>query len=108
MGCRIVRTAAFLLSLTLVTPALAQSTFATISGTIDDGTGALIPGVTVTATNNATGVVTTVLSNEAGAYNFPSLQPGVYKVNAQLSGFQASTVTDVTLGSRDQVRLNFR
>jgi len=100
--------AVLLLSLTLVTPARAQSTSATVSGTIDDGTGALIPGVTVTATNNGTGVVTTVISNEAGTYNFASLPPGGYKVSAQLPGFQTSTFTDVQLGNRDQIRLNFR
>jgi hypothetical protein len=99
--------AAALLSLLICTPAFSQSTFATVSGTIDDGTGALIPGVTVTAKNNATGVVTTALSNETGAYNFPSLQPGAYTVTAQLSGFQTSSYTAVQLGNRDQVRLNF-
>ena len=97
-----------LLCLASVTPALAQSTSAAVSGTIDDGTGALIPGVTVTATNNATGVVTTVLSNEAGAYNFASLLPGTYTLSAQLPGFQRSTFTNVQLGNRDQVRLNFK
>src|SRR5678815_5153151 len=96
-----------LLFLFSVTPGFAQSTSAAVSGTIDDGTGALIPGVTVTATNNATGVVTTVLSNEAGAYNFGSLLPGTYSVSARLPGFQTATFTNVQLGNRDQVRLNF-
>src|SRR6185295_8627567 len=90
-----------------VTPAFAQSTSATVSGTIDDGTGALIPGVTVTATNTGTGVATTVLSNEAGTYNFASLPPGAYTVSAKLPGFQTATFTGVQLGNRDQVRLNF-
>jgi hypothetical protein len=62
-----------LLILCLAQPALSQSTNATVSGTIEDISKALLPGVTVTATNNATGVVTTVVSNESGAYNFPSL-----------------------------------
>src|SRR5678816_989389 len=97
-----------LLFLFSVTPALAQSTSAAVSGTIDDGTGALIPGVTVTATNNATGVVTTVLSNEAGAYNLASFLPATYTLSAQLPGFQPSTFTNVQLGTRDQVRLNFK
>ena len=54
------------------TQAFGQSTYATVSGTVEDASGALIPGVSVTATNNATGVVTTVISNESGAYNFCS------------------------------------
>ncbi len=88
-------------------PAFTQSGVARISGTIDDATGAVLPGVTVTATNNATGIVRTVLSNEAGAYNFASLMPGVYKVSAQLPGFQTKTYSDVQLGNDQQIRLNF-
>src|SRR5207244_5588529 len=88
-------------------PALSQSTNATVTGTIADSTGALIPGVSVTATNTATGVITTALSNESGAYNFPSLLPGVYKVSAELPGFQTRSYTDVQLGNAERVRLNF-
>ena len=96
-----------LLCAALSTPTFAQSTYARVSGTIGDPSGALLPGVTVTATNNATGVVTTVVSNEAGAYNFPSLLPGIYKVSAELPSFQTRAFTDVRLGNADQVRLNF-
>src|SRR5262247_3026020 len=85
----------------------AQTTNATLGGTVSDASRALIPGVTVTATNTQTGIVTTVVTNEAGAYNFPSLQTGVYKVTAELVGFQTQTYTDVTLGVSQQVRLNF-
>jgi len=84
-----------------------QSTYATVSGTVEDGTRAVVPGVTVNATNNATGVVSTVLSNEAGAYSVTGLLPGVYTVSAELSGFQKATYTNVTLGNAQQVRLNF-
>src|SRR5262249_5085669 len=84
-----------------------QSSFATVSGTVSDSTGALIPGVTVTATNTATNVTSTILTNEAGAYNLPGLLPGVYKLTADLSGFQTQTLTDVQLGNAQQVRLNF-
>jgi len=87
--------------------AFGQSTYATVSGTVGDTTGAVLPGVEITATNNATGVVSTVLSNESGAYNFASLLPGVYKVSASLPGFQTKTFTDVQLGNAAQVRLNF-
>src|SRR5262245_26613355 len=77
---------------------LGQSVYSTISGTVEDPTKALIPGVALTATNTATGIVTTAISNEAGVYSFPSLQPGTYKVTAELPGFQTETYTDVQLG----------
>ncbi len=86
---------------------LLQSTYATVSGTVADSTGAVLPGVSLTATNNGTGVVTTVITNEAGAYNFPSLLPGAYTVSAELPGFQKQTFTNVQLGNADKVRLNF-
>src|SRR5262245_33338938 len=80
---------------------------ATVGGTVADASGALIPGVTVSATNVGTGIVNTVVSNESGAYNFASLQPGDYKLTAELPGFQTQTYTNVKLGGADQVRLNF-
>ena len=54
--------AALLLAVTLSTRGFGQSTSATVSGTVEDGTRALIPGVTVTAKNNATGIVSTAVS----------------------------------------------
>ena len=87
--------------------AFAQTSNATLGGTVSDTSGALIPGVSVTATNTATGIVTTVLTNESGAYQFASLQTGNYKVTAELAGFQTQTYNNVTLGISQQVRLNF-
>src|SRR6201981_2744562 len=85
----------------------AQTTNATLGGTVSDSTKALIPGVTVTATNTQTGVVSTNVTNETGAYQFASLQTGVYKVSAELPGFQTQVYNDVALGVSQQVRLNF-
>src|SRR5205809_468037 len=87
--------------------AFAQSSFATVSGTVSDGTGALIPGVSVSATNTETNVTTTSVSNDSGTYNIPALLPGIYKVTAELPGFQTNTFTGVRLGNAEQVRLNF-
>jgi hypothetical protein len=61
----------------------------------------------ITATNVATGIVTTVISNEAGAYQFASLQTGTYTISAELPGFRTQTYNNVTLGISQQVRLNF-
>src|SRR5437870_7292774 len=96
-----------LLSLVLAAETFGQSSNATVSGTVSDSTGAVLPGVTITATNNATGIVTTVISNESGVYNFASLLPGLYKISSELPGFQVQTYTDVQLGNAAQVRLNF-
>src|SRR5213079_2017285 len=61
----------------------------------------------ITATNTATGIVTTVITNEAGAYQFASLQTGAYTLKAELAGFQTQTYNQVNLGGSQQVRLNF-
>src|SRR5262245_31187682 len=88
--------AAVLLGLLIVNTAFSQN--GQLAGSVSDTTGALIPGVTITATNTATGVATTTLTNDAGLYTFPSLQPGIYRVSAELSGFQTSTATNLDLG----------
>src|SRR4029453_12450477 len=78
-----------------------------ISGTVADPSGALVPGVTITATNLQTGVTQTTISNESGTYNFVSLQPGSYKMTASLPGFQTQTFNNYQVGAGEQLRLNF-
>src|SRR5262249_52741868 len=99
---------AALLCLVLSLNALSQSTNATVGGTVQDATGAFIPGVSVSATNTGTGIVTTVISNEAGAYQFATLQPGAYQLEAELSGVHTAAAKDFRLGDAQQARLNFR
>src|SRR5438309_2890213 len=89
-----------------VLPALAQ-TQASISGVIHDPTGAVIPGVTVTVTNPATNFVRAAISNEAGVYNFPSLQPGRYNIKVELPGFRTITQNDLELQIQQSARLDF-
>jgi hypothetical protein len=96
-----------LFPLLISTQAFSQSSNANLSGTVADASGAVLPGVTITATNTGTGVVATAISNSAGVYSFPSLQPGVYKVSGEMKGFQSQTFKDVQLGNAAQVRLNF-
>src|SRR5262245_9282880 len=86
---------------------LAQTNSATLGGTVSDSSGALIPGVTITATNIGTNIVTSVVSNDSGTYQFASLQSGTYKLSAQLPSFQIQTYDNVALDAFQQVRLNF-
>src|SRR5689334_2897535 len=101
-------TLAFLLCISISGNVLAQTSNATLGGTVSDTTGALIPGVEISATNTGTGIVSTTVTNESGAYNFPSLQTGAYSLKAELPGFQTQTMTNVNLGISQQVRLNFK
>src|SRR5207245_9469083 len=73
------------LVIVLSTHTFAQTSNATLGGTVSDASGALIPGVTITSTNPGTGIVTTVLSHEAGAYQLPSLHRGTSTVTQALS-----------------------
>ena len=100
---------ALLLSVTglgLPHAAAGQGVNATLFGTVSDATGALIPGVEVTASNTDTGIDTTVISNETGTYRFPSLRPGPYEVSGSLAGFQTQTF-QLTLSSGLQTVQNF-
>ena len=78
-----------------------------IGGTVEDPSKAMIPGVTITATNMLTGVTSTTISNEAGAYNFPVLISGTYRLTAELPGFRPYTYNEVQLSPGNPVRLNF-
>jgi len=79
-----------------------------LTGIVEDSTQARIPGVEVIATNTQTGVETTVLTNEAGAYNIPNLSPGVYTLRASLSGFRPQTFQNIQLGGSETRRFNFK
>jgi hypothetical protein len=86
--------------------AFAQGANASISGIVQDNTKALIPGVTITLTNTETAVSVTALTNDSGAYAFPSTLPGKYSVTATLNGFRTATFKDLDIG-RTQVRQDF-
>ena len=72
----------------LSTVAFAQTERGTIRGTVIDTTGASIGDVTVTATNQATGLVSETVSTAAGVYQVPQIPPGTYTVEAEFSGFK--------------------
>jgi hypothetical protein len=68
-------------------PAFAQGTTGSVNGTVTDNTGAVLPGVSVTSSGPAIMGVQTAVTNEQGQYRFPSLPPGTYKLQYELSGF---------------------
>lgn len=65
-----------------------------ITGTVVDGTGAVLPGVDVTVTDQDTGAVRRTLTNDVGYYVFQSLKPGTYTITASLTGFKTAVVKD--------------
>src|SRR5215475_9989332 len=79
--------------------AFGQGAGASISGIVQDSSKALIPGVTVTLTNAATGVMATAITNESGAYGFPSITPGKYSLSGSLPGFKTTTFNDLDIGN---------
>src|SRR5438552_5640072 len=99
--------ATLLLLIALATNTFAQSSNSSVSGFVQDPSQAFIPGVTVTATNTQTGVVTTTITNESGTYTIPGLLPGTYKLSAELPGFKTQVLTNVQLGQSASARYNF-
>ncbi|HTW32213.1 MAG TPA: carboxypeptidase-like regulatory domain-containing protein, partial [Candidatus Sulfotelmatobacter sp.] len=84
----------------------AQNLSTTIAGTVKDKTGAVMPAVTVTATNEATNVVTTVQTNSDGAYAFLSLPVGTYDIEAKQAGFTNYRQTGITLNINDHITVD--
>jgi carboxypeptidase family protein len=86
----------------------AQTGTATITGVISDETGALLPGVTVTATNQATNVAYTTVTNESGTYTITPVVVGTYVIKATLSGFKTYSTAPTVLEARQVARLDFK
>ncbi|MBI4473482.1 MAG: carboxypeptidase regulatory-like domain-containing protein [Acidobacteria bacterium] len=86
--------------------AAAQSTNASLSGNVVDASGGALPLVMIKLEDIQTGVVLTGTSNEAGVYQFPSVQPGLYRLEAEFPGFQRVAYNLLTIEVAAQVRLN--
>ena len=88
--------AAVLLSSFFLSPAYVQAqVLSSITGTVTDSTGAVVPNAKITITNIATNVVNHGVSNSAGTYTVTDLNPGTYTVQVELAGFQSSSHTGV-------------
>ena len=87
--------------------AFAQSSTGTIQGTVADAQGAVIPNASVIVTNQGTNRAITVTSNAEGLFSLPTLDPGPYKVEVQVTNFKATT-QQVTLQTAQVVNLELK
>jgi hypothetical protein len=104
----IVRLSLVVLSgLVLTAPVAAQTGLAIVTGIVSDETAGAVPGLTVTATNVATNIAYTGVTNEAGNYIITSVPIGVYVISAELQGFK-SVQSTVTLSAAQTARVDFK
>jgi len=111
---RITRKAALVAAMALIAasisapPALAQALYGAIVGTIADQSGAPVPGATVTATNQGTGLKVDTQTDGDGNYTFRNLQPGVYDLSASLQGFRELKKTGVRVSAGNPIRQDLK
>src|ERR1039458_2494892 len=86
---------------------LAQVNTGKITGSVSDVSGAIIPGVPVKATNDATGVVTAAETSDSGEYLLNFLLPGTYHISVVKMGFQESVRSQVIVEAGGATRIDF-
>jgi hypothetical protein len=91
----------------LVFPAAGYAQDATITGTITDSTGGVLPGVSVTATHEASGITFEAVTDERGVFRMPA-RIGTYRLNAELSGFTAATRTGLPVAVGQTVTVSLQ
>ena len=88
------------------TAAWAHAETGNIAGVVRDSSGAVMPGVTVTAVEAGTGVSRETVTGANGRYSFPTLRPTSYEIRAELAGFRTVRQTDVVLAANQNLTLN--
>jgi hypothetical protein len=86
----------------------AQSTFGSIVGTIQDSSGAAMPGVAVKIKNLNDSTTRSTVSDTAGEYQVLNLRPGSYEIVGSKESFNTATIASVTLDARQQLRADLR
>src|SRR5687768_2546272 len=94
---RFVFLAVIAMVLAAASPARAQLATAELNGRVSDSSGAVLPGVTVTATQTATGLVRTAVTDENGGYVLSNLPTGPYRLEVTLQGFRTYAQTGLVL-----------
>jgi hypothetical protein len=87
---------------------LAQATFGSVTGTVTDPAGAVVPNASVQVTNQETGLAKSVASDSFGNYEVTHLNPGLYSVTTQAPGFKKFEHRDILLETLRSVRINVR
>ena len=105
---RRIRVSLLLLALAVPGLSLAQTTLGRVAGTVLDTSGAVLPGATITLTNQQTNQSQTTVSNQVGGFVFPGVQVGTYKVDITLEGFKSKTYTDVVVNVGQEYSLTAR
>jgi outer membrane receptor protein involved in Fe transport len=100
--------ARLLLLALLVAPgkALAQTSMGAVSGTVKDSTGAVVPGATVTLTNQETNIRGERVTNESGYFTFVNVRPGTYTLTVELTGFSKAQLSAFVVGVNETVARN--
>ena len=97
------------LVLWIVSTGMATAQFETgsITGTVRDSSGGVLPGVTVTLLNKGTGVQQSAVTNAAGTFEFFTLRVGDYQVRGELEGFSPAVIDDIRLAIGARARADF-
>jgi hypothetical protein len=98
---------AVLVTVVAALPAFGQTSTSSITGTVSDPGGGVIPGATVVLTGEA-GFTATVVTNSEGSFTFPALQPATYKVTVTLQGFKTAIVENVRVISGNPSNVNVK
>ena len=101
----LVASLAMLLVMGVAGTALAQSFQGGMRGAIKDAQG-IIPGVTVTLTNEANGTTRDTVSNDSGEYSFPALDPSTYSIKAGVQGFKTFERRGIRIGAQQFITLD--
>src|SRR5215467_11842610 len=105
-SCGIARN--LLLLLLWSTAARAQAVSGTILGTVQDSSGASVPGASITIVNSETGLTRTLTTDSAGEYNAPSLPPGTYDISGEMKGFKKVSLMGVRLNVDQKARVDLK
>src|SRR6267154_6856564 len=106
IGLFVFMSLAALLFLVYAVPALGQSTFGSILGTVKDPSGDVVPGASVMLTNRGTSAVRTLSTDQGGSYSFVNVDAGNYELTVEVSGFQKIQYPTLDLQARETKRVD--